>query len=103
MIVAEMSGAARRHAQRRDLTEAGTDVAVADLQEIAAGRADLLAEVAGVMLGTSAYQLDEPRSKAAAQLSRQAPMRSSSRRGSRRDGAGRSSGAGGHYGAARNE
>jgi hypothetical protein len=68
LIVAELSGAAKRHAQWRDLTEAETDAAVAEMQEIAGGRADLLAEVAGVMLATSAGKLDEPQSKAVAQL-----------------------------------
>jgi hypothetical protein len=48
MIAAELTGAAQRNARWRELTEAETAEAVAELQEIAAGRTDLLAEVAGI-------------------------------------------------------
>jgi len=68
LIVTELSDAARRHAQWRELTEAETAAAVAELTEIAGGRADLLAKAAGVMLGASEGRLDEPLSKAAAEL-----------------------------------
>jgi hypothetical protein len=70
LIVAELTGAARRHAQWRELTEAETGAAVAELQEIAGGRADLLAEVAGILIGASDGKPDEPRSKGAAELCR---------------------------------
>jgi hypothetical protein len=66
--VAELSGAALRHAQWRELTEAETGAAVAELREIAGDRADLLAEVAGILIGASEGKPDEPRSKGAAQL-----------------------------------
>jgi hypothetical protein len=68
MIVAELTGAAQRHAQWRELTEAETAAAVAELQEIAGDRADLLAEVAGLLLGTREGALDEVKAKGAAAL-----------------------------------
>lgn len=45
---------------------------VAELQQIAPGRADLLAEAAGVMLGAAEGTVDEPRACAAAELCRAA-------------------------------
>ena len=60
LLVAEIHGEARRHARWRDLTAAEEAAAVAGLREIAAGRADLLAEVAGILEGTSEGELDEP-------------------------------------------
>ncbi len=47
ILVAQLTGPARHHAKWRELTGAGHDVAVAGLRELAAGRADLLAGVAG--------------------------------------------------------
>jgi hypothetical protein len=44
----------------------------AELQQIASGRADLLAEAAGVMLGAAEGTVDEPRACAAAELCRAA-------------------------------
>jgi hypothetical protein len=41
---------------------------VAELRELAAGRADLLAEVAGIMEGASEGEMDEPLMRQAAQL-----------------------------------
>jgi hypothetical protein len=70
LVVAELSGAATRHARWRDLSEAETAAAVAELREIAAGRADLLAEVAGILLGFREGAPEEPKAKAAAQLCR---------------------------------
>ncbi|MGO9193228.1 MAG: hypothetical protein ACLP8X_32910 [Streptosporangiaceae bacterium] len=46
--------------------------AVAELREIAGRRADLLAEVAGILEGTSEGELDEPLMRQAAQLCRKA-------------------------------
>ena len=43
-----------------------------ELRELAAGRADLLAEVAGIFEGTSEGELDEPLARQAAQLCRDA-------------------------------
>lgn len=68
LVVAELNGAAKRHAQWRDLTQAETETAVAELREIAGARSDLLAETAGILLGVGEGRLDEPVSQAAAQL-----------------------------------
>ena len=68
LIVAGLMGAAQRHAGWHELTEAHTAAAVAELREIAGGRADLLAEVAGILEGASEEELDEPRARAAARL-----------------------------------
>jgi hypothetical protein len=70
MTVAELTGAAMRHARWRDLTEPETADAIAGLREIAGGRADLLAEVAGILLGAREGALDEPRARSAARLCR---------------------------------
>ena len=51
ILVAQLTGTARHHAKWRELTETEHAVAVAGLRELAAGRADLLAEVAGTMEG----------------------------------------------------
>jgi hypothetical protein len=59
-------GVAKRHAPWREPTRDETDAAVPELREIAGDRPDLLAEVAGILLGASEGELDEPRSKAAA-------------------------------------
>ena len=48
IITAQLAGTAGRHASRDPLD---VDAAVAELREIAAGRADLLGEVAGRTLG----------------------------------------------------
>lgn len=52
ILVARLSGTAQRHARWRGLSaeEEGT-AAVAELRELAAGRGDLLAELAGVLEG----------------------------------------------------
>src|SRR5208283_1666699 len=49
ILVAELFGEARHHAKWRDLTAAEEGAAVAGLRELAGGRADLLAEVAGLL------------------------------------------------------
>jgi len=51
LIIAELYGEARRHARWRDLTGAEEAAAVTAVRELADGRADLLAEVAGVLEG----------------------------------------------------
>jgi hypothetical protein len=66
LLTASLMGAAKRHALWREPTHDETDAAVAELREIADDRPDLLAEVAGILLGASEGELDEPRSKAAA-------------------------------------
>jgi hypothetical protein len=72
LIVAELTGSAQRHARWRDLTGAETADAVAELQQIADGRGDLLAEVAGLLLGAREGALDEATAKSAARLCIQA-------------------------------
>jgi hypothetical protein len=66
LLTARLMGVAKRHAPWREPTQDETDAAVPQLREIAGDRPDLLAEVAGILLGASQGELDEPRSKAAA-------------------------------------
>jgi hypothetical protein len=70
LIVAGLSGPARRHAGYRKRTEAETADALAELREIAGDRTDLLAETAGLLIGFHEGALDEPRAKGAAELCR---------------------------------
>ena len=63
ILVARISGPARRNVRWRELTEVEEAAAVADLRELAGGRADLLAEVAGLEEGSAEGQLDEPRGR----------------------------------------
>ena len=72
MIVAELTGEARHHAKWRELTQDEEAVALAELRALEAGRADLLAEVAGILEGTSEGELDEPLVRQAADLYRAA-------------------------------
>ena|SRR5258708_6470757 len=57
ILVAQITGTARHHARWRQLTGAEEAAAVAELRELASGRADLLAEVAGIWEGTSEGEL----------------------------------------------
>ena len=66
ILVAQIHGTAKRHAQWRELNEDEHAAAVGELRELAAGRADLLAHVAGIMEGFSEGQLDEPLARQAA-------------------------------------
>ena len=54
LLIAEIYGEARRRAQWRELSSDEEAAAVAELRELAGGRADLLAEVAGILEGTPA-------------------------------------------------
>jgi len=72
LLVAELYGEARHHARWRDLSSDEEAAAVAALRELAGGRADLLAEVAGILEGTSEGELDEPLTRQAAGLCRKA-------------------------------
>src|SRR5712692_2404806 len=72
ILVAQLTGEARHHAKWRPLTEDEEAAAVAGLRELAGGRADLLAEVAGIFEGTSEGELDEPLARQAARLCREA-------------------------------
>jgi hypothetical protein len=64
--VARLTGAARRHAHRREPSEAQVAAAVAELREMAGGRGDLLAEVAGLLIGFYRRTVEDPRARAAA-------------------------------------
>jgi hypothetical protein len=72
ILVARIHGTAKRHARWRELTGAEHDAAVGELRELAAGRADLLAHVAGILEGASEGKLDEPLVRQAASLCRAA-------------------------------
>jgi len=48
LLTAQIHGDAKRHARWRDLTDDEHAAAVAELRELAGGRADLLAQVAGL-------------------------------------------------------
>ena len=50
LLIAELFGEARHRAKWRPLTADEEDAAVAELRTLAGGRADLLAEVCGVLL-----------------------------------------------------
>ena len=71
ILVAQLGGTARRHSRWHALTAGEEAAAVAELREVAGGRADLLAEVAGVEVGF-AEEWDEPRAAQAADLCRRA-------------------------------
>ncbi len=72
LLVAEITGEARRGAKWRPLTGEEEAAALAELRALAGGRADLLAEVAGIFEGTSEGELDEPLARSAARLCRKA-------------------------------
>ena len=67
-----ISGEAKHHAKRRELTADEEAAAVAALPELAGGWADLRAEVCGVMEGVSEGELHEPLARQAAELCRKA-------------------------------
>ena len=66
LTVARLTGAARRHAPGREPTPQETAAAVAELREIAGPRADLLAEVAGLLTGFYQGTAEQARARAAA-------------------------------------
>jgi hypothetical protein len=70
ILVAQLTGEARHRAKWRPLTGEEESAAVAELQDLAAGRVDLLAAVAGLFEGTSEWELDEPLARCAARLCR---------------------------------
>lgn len=72
LLIAEIWGEARRRARWRDLSDDEETAAVTALRELAGDRTDLLAEVAGVLEGTSEGELDEPITRQAAGLCRKA-------------------------------
>jgi len=71
ILAAEITGTARRHS-RRPLTATEEAAAVAELAELAQGRADLLAQVAGLQIGFHEGDLDESSYRQAADLLRTA-------------------------------
>ena len=64
--MARLSGIAQRHARWGNLTEDEAAAVVAELREVAHGRADLLAEIAGITLGSSESKGPEYRAQAEA-------------------------------------
>jgi len=67
-LLAEINGVARRLARGRPLTGAEQQEAAATLGQVARGRADLLAESAGLAIGGHEGDRDEARYLQAAQL-----------------------------------
>ena len=70
ILIAQLHGTAKRHAKWRELTEDELAAAVGELRELAGGRGDLLAEVAGLPEGFGEDALDEPLARQAADLCR---------------------------------
>jgi HEAT repeat protein len=68
ILAARITGTAARYARGRPLTEAEEAEALASLTELAAGRTDLLAQVAGLAIGFSEGSPHEPRQRQAARL-----------------------------------
>jgi hypothetical protein len=68
ILLARIASAASRHARHRLLSETEHHTAVTELAEIALGRADLLAECAGLNIGSHDGDLDEAHYLRAAQL-----------------------------------
>ena len=72
LTVARLTGAAQRHAPWREPTRQETAAAVEELREIAGPRADLLAEVAGLLIGFYQGTVEQARAGAAARYCRAA-------------------------------
>ena len=72
ILVAQLTGEARHRARWRPLTGDEEAAALAELRALAGGRADLLAQVAGIFEGTSEGEPDEPLARSAARLCRMA-------------------------------
>ena len=66
LTVARLTGAAWRHAAEWEPTGAQAAAAVRELREIAGGRGDLLAEVAGLLIGYYRRTAEELKARAAA-------------------------------------
>jgi len=66
LVVARLTGIARRHARWGSLDEERQAAGATELRQAAAGRGDLLAEVAGVALGTSEGKGEEYRAQSQA-------------------------------------
>ena len=72
LLVAEIHGEARHRARWRELSGDEETAAVSALTDLAGGRADLLAEVAGILEGAREGEMDEPLTRQAAGLCRKA-------------------------------
>jgi hypothetical protein len=68
LLAARITGTAARYARGRPLTEADEAEALVSITEVAAGRTDLLGQVAGLALGFCEGSPDEPRQQQAAEL-----------------------------------
>ena len=68
LLYAQIAGAAARHAAGRQLTAGEEAAAIAELAQAADGRADLLAEHAGIALGFGESGLEAARSRQIAEL-----------------------------------
>ena len=66
LLAARLAGIARRHARWGQLNQAQKTAGAAELREVAGGRCDLLAEEAGITLGTSRGKGPEYRAQAEA-------------------------------------
>lgn len=66
LVVPRLTGAAWRHASGQEPSEAETAAAVRELREIAGNRGDLLAEVAGLLIGYYRRTAERPKARAAA-------------------------------------
>jgi hypothetical protein len=95
ILVAQLTGTAGHHAKWRELTGDEEAAAVSELRQLADGRGDLLAEVAGILEGASEGDLSEPIARQSAWLCRQAgAARRPSRPGSKKAAAGKRTRAG---------
>jgi hypothetical protein len=65
-LVARISSIAQRHARWGSVTEAEKAIGTAELQEVAGGRSNLLAEAAGIALGAAEGKGPEYLARAAA-------------------------------------
>ena len=60
ILIAQLHGEAKHHARWLELTGAEYEAAVGELRKLAGGRGDLLAHVAGILLGAAEGGYDEP-------------------------------------------
>jgi hypothetical protein len=72
ILIARLMGTSRRHARWEAMSAAEEAAGAAEFRELAAGRADLLAEAAGILEGSSEGEPDEPLMHCAARLCRAA-------------------------------
>jgi len=72
ILIAQLHGESERHARRGDLAGDERAAAVAAVRELAGGRGDLLAHVAGILEGFSAGEPDEATPRRASALCRDA-------------------------------